>query len=40
MTTEVGPAHPSAALRHVQLVEPMTWTSRRYGMTQTHPRWV
>jgi uncharacterized damage-inducible protein DinB len=22
------------------LGEPMTWTSRMYGMTQTHPRWV
>jgi uncharacterized damage-inducible protein DinB len=23
-----------------QLAEPMTWTSRLYGFTQTHPRWV
>lgn len=22
------------------LAEPMTWTSRLYGFTQTHPRWV
>lgn len=22
------------------LHEPMTWTSKLYGMTQTHPRWV
>jgi uncharacterized damage-inducible protein DinB len=22
------------------LAEPMTWTSRMYGFTQTHPRWV
>lgn len=22
------------------LNEPMTWTSKLYGMTQTHPRWV
>ena len=23
-----------------ELAEPMTWTSRMYGFTQTHPRWV
>ena len=23
-----------------QLAEPVTWTSRLYGMTQTRPRWV
>ncbi|HMF42718.1 MAG TPA: DinB family protein, partial [Polyangia bacterium] len=23
-----------------ELAEPMTWTSRLYGFTQTHPRWV
>jgi uncharacterized damage-inducible protein DinB len=22
------------------LTQPMTWTSRMYGFTQTHPRWV
>lgn len=28
------------ALTPEWLAEPMTWTSRFYGFTQTHPRWV
>jgi uncharacterized damage-inducible protein DinB len=28
------------ALTPAWLAEPMTWTSRLYGFTQTHPRWV
>jgi uncharacterized damage-inducible protein DinB len=28
------------ALTPEWLAEPMTWTSKMYGFTQTHPRWV
>src|SRR5436305_1834420 len=28
------------ALTAEELAEPMTWTSKMYGFTQTHPRWV
>jgi uncharacterized damage-inducible protein DinB len=28
------------ALTPESLAEPMTWTSKMYGFTQTHPRWV
>jgi len=30
----------SRAVTPEWLAEPMTWTSRLYGFTQTHPRWV
>ncbi|HVV49237.1 MAG TPA: DinB family protein [Polyangia bacterium] len=28
------------ALTPADLAEPMTWTAKLYGFTQTHPRWV
>jgi uncharacterized damage-inducible protein DinB len=28
------------AVTPAALAEPMTWTSKMYGFTQTHPRWV
>ena len=30
----------AGSLTPAWLAEPMTWTSRLYGFTQTHPRWV